>query len=147
MKIIQRNKKAYFHFEILEKKEAGICLKGTEIKSLREGKVSLAEAFIRVTDSGEIEIHNMYVSAYSHQNNPYMNHEPLRKRKLLLHKKEILKIQNSLQKKGLTCVPLKIYFQKSYVKIEIGLARGKKLYDKREVLKKREEEKKIKQKI
>ena len=65
MKIIQRNKKAYFHFEILEKKEAGICLKGTEIKSLREGKVSLAEAFIRVTDSGEIEIHNMYVSAYS----------------------------------------------------------------------------------
>ena len=111
---IQRNKKAYFHFEILEKKEAGISLKGTEIKSLREGKVNLTEAFIRITSKYEVEIHNMYIASYSHQKNPYMNHEPLRKRKLLLHQKEILKIQNQIQKKGLTCVALKIYFKKSY---------------------------------
>ncbi len=146
MKIIQQNKKAYFHFEILEKNEAGIILKGTEITSLRTGKVNLTEAFIRVTDKMEIEIHNMYIPAHSHQNNPYMNHEPLRKRKLLLHRKEILKIQNNIQKKGLTCIPLKIYLKKRYAKIEIGIARGKKLYDKREVLKKREQEKKIQQK-
>ncbi len=146
MKIIQRNKKAYYHFEILEKKEAGIVLKGTEIKSLRAGKVNVSEAFIRITSKMEIEIHNMYIAAHSHQTNPFMNHEPLRKRKLLLHQKEILKIHNQIQKKGLTCIALKIYLKKSYAKIEIGIARGKKLYDKREVLKKREQEKNIQQK-
>ena len=147
MKIIQRNKKAYFNFEILEKKEAGISLKGTEITSLRAGKVNLTEAFIRVTDKMEAEIYNMYIASHSHQNNPYMNHDPLRTRKLLLHKKEILKIQNNLQQKGLTCLPLQIYLKNRHAKIEIGIARGKKLYDKREVLKKREQEKKIQRSI
>ena len=107
---------------------------------------SQQEAFIRVTDKMEAEIYNMYIASHSHQNNPYMNHDPLRTRKLLLHKKEILKIQNNLQQKGLTCLPLQIYLKNRHAKIEIGIARGKKLYDKREVLKKREQEKKIQQK-
>lgn len=131
-----KNKKAYFDYEILEKYEAGIALKGTEVKSLREGKANLRDAFVRI-ENGEAFLFNAYIAPYSHGN--LFNHEPTRKRKLLLHKREIKRLMGKTQEKGLTIVPLRIYFNKRGIaKVEIALVKGKKKHDKREAIKRRE---------
>ena len=127
-KMVANNKKAYHDYFILDKIETGIALHGTEVKSLRMGKCSIKESFIRV-EKGEVYIYGMHISPYEKGN--IFNKDPMRVRKLLLHRHEINKIEGSLQEKGLTLVPLKVYFKNSLVKLEIGVARGKKLYDKR----------------
>ncbi|MBM6751317.1 SsrA-binding protein SmpB [Mediterraneibacter glycyrrhizinilyticus] len=127
-KLIANNKKAYHDYFILEKYEAGIVLHGTEVKSLRMGKCSIKESFIRVED-GEMFIYGMHISPYEKGN--IFNKDPLRVKKLLLHRKEIDKIFGKMKEQGITVVPLQVYFSGSLVKVEIGLAKGKKLYDKR----------------
>ncbi len=127
-KLIANNKKAYHDYFIEEKYEAGIALAGTEVKSLRMGRCSIKEAFITVKD-GEMFIEHMHISPYEKGN--IFNKDPLRTRKLLLHKREILKIAGQAAQKGYTIMPLQVYFMEGKVKLEIGLARGKKLYDKR----------------
>ena len=127
-KLICNNKKAYHDYFILEKFEAGIVLHGTEVKSLRMGKCSIKEAFIRV-ENGEMFIYGMHISPYEKGN--IFNKDPLRVKKLLLHRKEIDKIFGKMKEQGITVVPLQVYFSGSLVKVEIGLAKGKKLYDKR----------------
>ncbi len=140
IKVIATNRKANFEYEILEKYEAGIVITGTEVKSLRIGKANLQDAYGRISND-EVWLINSHISEYKFGN--INNHEPLRNRKLLLNRKEIRKIKQALQEKGLTLVPLKMYFRGSLVKVEIGIARGKKLYDKRESIKKRETERKL----
>ncbi|MEP7145775.1 MAG: SsrA-binding protein SmpB [bacterium] len=140
IKVIATNRKANFEYEILGRYEAGMVITGTEVKSLREGKVNMQEAYGRIINN-EVWILNSHINEYKFGN--INNHEPLRTRKLLLNKKEIRKIKQELQEKGLTLVPLKMYFKGSLVKMEIGIARGKKLYDKRESIKKREVERKL----
>lgn len=128
IKLVANNKKAYHDYFILETFEAGIALAGTEVKSLRMGKCSVKEAFIRI-DNGEVYIYGMHISPYEKGN--LFNRDPLRPRKLLLHGYEIRKIAGKVSEKGLTIVPTKVYFKDSLAKMEIALARGKKLYDKR----------------
>ena len=135
MKIVAQNKKAYHDYFILDTYEAGIELQGTEIKSIRKGSVNLKDSFIRIRND-EAFIDNMHIAPYEQGNR--FNHEPLRQRKLLLHKKEIKKLQKELKENGLTIVPTKLYFNTSKLKVEIALARGKKLYDKRQDLKEKE---------
>ena len=132
MKIVTQNKKAFHDYFILETYEAGIELKGTEIKSVRLGHVNLKDAFIRFKND-EAFIENMHIAPYEQGN--IFNHEPLRNRKLLLHKKQIKKLQREVKENGLTVVPTKLYFNTSKLKVEIALAIGKKLYDKRQDLK------------
>ena len=134
IKLVANNKKAYHDYFIEEKYEAGIELFGTEVKSIRMGKCSIKEAFVNI-DRGEAFIEGMNISPYEKGN--IFNREPLRKRRLLLHKKEIMKLAGQVQAKGYTIMPLQVYFKNGRVKIEIGLARGKKLYDKRDDLKKK----------
>lgn len=140
MKIITQNKKAFHDYSIEETIEAGILLQGTEVKSLREGKANLKDSYVIVKD-GEVFLLNCHISPYSHGN--IMNHDPLRTRKLLLHKKEITKLQGKSAQKGYSLIPLKLYFKDSHVKVEVGLARGKKQYEKRETIKKREADREI----
>ena len=135
-RLIANNKKAYHEYFILEKYEAGIVLHGTEVKSLRMGKCSIKEAFIRI-EEGEMYIYGMHISPYEKGN--IFNKDPLRIRKLLLHRKEIDKIYGKMREKGITVVPLRVYFSDSLVKVEIGLAKGKKLYDKREDIAKKDQ--------
>ena len=135
-KLIANNKKAYHDYFIEEKYEAGIELYGTEVKSLRMGKCSIKESFIRI-DHGEVFVYNMHISPYEKGN--IFNKDPLRVRKLLLHKYEIRKILGQVAQKGYTIVPLKVYFKDSLVKVEIGLAKGKKLYDKRDSIAKKDQ--------
>ena len=132
MKIVSQNKKAFHDYCILETYEAGIVLQGTEIKSVRKGSVNLKDSFIRIKND-EAFIENMHIAPYEQGNR--FNHEPLRTRKLLLHKKQIKKLQKEIKENGLTIVPTKLYFNTSKLKVEISLARGKKLYDKRQDLK------------
>ena len=132
IKLVANNKKAYHDYFIEEKYEAGIELFGTEVKSIRLGKCSIKEAFVNI-DRGEAFIEGMNISPYEKGN--IFNREPLRKRRLLLHKREIMKLAG--QVKGYTIMPLQVYFKNGRVKIEIGLARGKKLYDKRDDLRKK----------
>ena len=139
-RVVSTNRKAYHEFHILENFEAGIQLKGSEVKSIREGSVSLKQSYI-VTRRGEAWIKALHIPSYSHTG--YDGHDPLRNRKLLLHKREILKIDAKLAEKGLTAVPTKLYFRGGLVKIELGLAKGKKLYDKRASKKKRDVERDI----
>ena len=134
-KLIANNKKAYHDFFLEERYEAGIELHGTEVKSMRMGKCSIKEAFIRIED-GEMFIYGMHISPYEKGN--IFNKDPLRVRKLLLHKKEIDKIFGKMKEKGNTVVPLQVYFSGSLVKVEIGLAKGKKLYDKRQDIAKKD---------
>lgn len=134
-KIIATNKKATHDYFILEKYEAGIVLKGTEIKSIRQGKVNLRDSFARII-KGEIFLMNMHISPYTHGN--VFNHNPLRDRKLLLHKKEIARLAGKVAQKGLALVPLSLYFKNNRVKVELALVKGKKIYDKREDIKKRD---------
>ena len=135
-KMIANNKKAYHDYFILDTHEAGIALHGTEVKSLRMGKCSIKEAFIRI-ENGEMFIYGMHISPYEKGN--IFNKDPLRVRKLLLHKVEINKMLGKTKEKGIAIVPLKVYFKGSLVKIEIGLAKGKKLYDKRQDIAKKDQ--------
>ena len=129
IKLIANNKKAYHDYFIEDTYEAGIGLAGTEVKSLRMGKCSLKESFIRI-ERGELFVYNMHISPYEKGN--IFNKDPLRQRRLLMHKREIMKLFGRIKQDGYSLVPLSLYFQGPRVKVEIGLARGKKLYDKRE---------------
>ena len=135
-KLIANNKKAYHDFFIDETYECGIALHGTEVKSMRMGKCSIKEAFVRIED-GEVFVYGMHVSPYEKGN--IFNKDPLRVKKLLLHKYEINKLLGKIKEKGYTLVPLQVYFKDVKVKVEIGLARGKKLYDKREAIAKKDQ--------
>ena len=128
VKLIANNKKAYHDYFILETYEAGISLAGTEVKSMRMGKCSIKESFIRI-ENGEVFVYGMHISPYEKGN--IFNKDPLRVRKLLLHRQEINKLLGKMKEKGMTLVPLKVYLKGRLVKVEIGLAKGKKLYDKR----------------
>ena len=145
LKLVANNKKAYHDYFIEEKYEAGLVLHGTEVKSLRMGKCSIKEAFIRI-ENGEVFIYGMHISPYEKGN--IFNKDPLRVRKLLLHKLQIQKLIGNSAEKGYTIVPLQVYFSNGRAKIEIGLAKGKKLYDKRQDIakkdQKREAEKELK---
>lgn len=141
MKVIAQNRKARHEYFIEETFEAGIQLKGSEIKSIRAGKVSIAEAHIIIID-GEIFITGMHVAAYLASGD--FNHDETRDRKLLMHKREILRLERSRQKEGYTLIPLRLYFKQALVKVEVAIAKGKKLYDKRESLKRQDQERRMK---
>lgn len=128
-KIITTNREAYHNYHLLETCEAGIQLTGTEVKSARAGRVNLKDAYARIQD-GEAWLLNAHISHYSHGNR--QNHDPIRDRRLLLHRREITRLQSKVQEKGLTLVPTKLYFKGNLIKCELAVARGKKLYDKRE---------------
>lgn len=136
MKLVANNKKAYHDYFVDEKIEAGLVLHGTEVKSLRLGKCSIKEAFIRI-ENGEMYVYGMHISPYEKGN--IFNKDPLRVKKLLLHKSQIDKLQGQIKEKGFTIVPLQVYFKDGRAKIEIGLCRGKKLYDKRQDIAKKDQ--------
>ena len=140
IKLIANNKKAYFDYFILEKYEAGIELFGTEVKSVRLGHCSVKESFVRI-DKAQVYIYGMHISPYEKGN--IFNKDSLRVRRLLLHKTEIIKLASKLKEKGLTLVPLRVYFKNSLVKVELGLARGKKNYDKRDSIAKKDQQRDI----
>jgi len=135
IKIVTQNRKARHDYEILETWEAGLALQGTEVKSLRMGNANLKDSYARVQD-GEVFLYNFHISPYEKES--HFNHDPLRIRKLLLHRKEIRKLTGRVEEKGLTLVALKVYFKTGKAKVELALARGKKLYDKREDIAKRD---------
>lgn len=137
-KVIVTNRAAFHDYHILDKYEAGVVLQGTEVKSIMDGRIQLKESYVSVRD-GEIWLFNAHVSPYSHGNRE--NHEPLRTRKLLLHKREIERLEKEIMQKGMTLVITRIYWKNGRIKFEIGVAKGKKLYDKREDLKSRTIEK------
>jgi len=135
-----KNRRASYEYHILEKAEAGIVLTGSEVKSIREGKLNLSDSYARV-DGGEVFLVNCHISEYK---NASFGHEPLRKRKLLLHRREIRKLEKATAEKGLTLVPLRLFFNdRGYAKVEIGVARGKQRHDKRQSMKERESEREI----
>jgi SsrA-binding protein len=134
-KSIAENRKAFHDYEILETFEAGVALLGTEVKAIREGNVNLRDSFARV-EAGEVWIYNVHINPYSHRG--YADHEPTRRRKLLLHRTEIRKLIGRTVERGLTLVPTRMYFKNGHVKIGLGLARGKQAHDKRETIKRRE---------
>lgn len=140
IKLIANNKKAYHDYFIDEKYEAGIELAGTEVKSLRMGKCSIKESFIKI-ERGEVFVYGMNISPYEKGN--IFNKDPLRIRKLLLHKIQIIKLDEKMAQKGYTLVPLQVYLKGSLVKVEVGLARGKKLYDKREDIAKKDQRREL----
>lgn len=134
IKIVQKNRKAYHNYEILDKYETGLVLKGTEVKSIRDGNASISEGYARV-QGDEVFVYNMDISPYRAGN--IYNHEPKRPRKLLLKRNEIKRLMGQTTEKGLTLIPLTLYFKNGFAKLEIGLARGKKFYDKREAIKRK----------
>ncbi len=140
IKIVATNKKAFHNFYIGETFEAGIALLGSEIKSIREGRVSLADAYVK-PEKGELWLVNAHIARYEAAS--YMGHDPTRPRKLLLHRKEILNLTSKVAEKGLTLVATKIYLKAGKAKVEIALAKGKKLYDKREAIERRETERQM----
>ena len=140
MTIVTQNKKAFHDYAIDETIEAGIVLTGTEVKSLREGKANLMDSYVLIKASAALLL-NCHISPYTHGN--IMNHDPVRTRKLLLHKKEIIRLQGKVAQKGYSLIPLKIYFKGSHAKVEVGLARGKKQYEKRDTIKKKEADREI----
>ncbi|NLW39319.1 MAG: SsrA-binding protein SmpB [Tissierellia bacterium] len=142
VKIIASNRKARHEYFIEDTIEAGIVLKGTEVKSIRLGRINVKESYATV-ENGEVFIHNMHISPYE-QGNIY-NVDPLRKRKLLLHKREIRRLQAAIMQKGYTLVPLTVYIKNGLVKVELAIAKGKKLYDKREAIAKRDAERRMRQ--
>jgi SsrA-binding protein len=135
MKIVCQNRKAYHDYTIEETIEAGMQLLGTEVKSLRQGKANLKDSYVIIKDS-EVFLLNCHISPYSHGN--IMNHDPLRTRKLLLHRKEIERLKGKTQQKGYTLIPLKLYFKGPFAKVEVGFAKGKRKYEKRDAIKERE---------
>ncbi len=140
MEIVCQNRKAYHDYSIEETIEAGMSLVGTEVKSLREGRANLKDSYVIIKDL-EALLLNCHISPYSHGN--IMNHDPLRTRKLLMHKKEIVRLQGKMAQKGYTLIPLKIYFKDGRAKVEVGLAKGKREYEKRESIKEREAHREI----
>ncbi len=134
-KVISENRKAHHDYHLLETFEAGIALLGTEVKAIREGRVNLRDSFGRV-ENGEIFVHNIHISAYSHTG--YARHDEIRPRKLLLHKSEIRKLIGKVVERGMTLVPVRMYFKNNRVKVAISLAKGKKEHDRRETVKRRE---------
>jgi len=144
-KVIATNKKAYHNYFLAQNWECGIALTGGEVKSIRNGEVNFADSFARA-DEGEMYLYNLHINPYTQAS--YLNDEPARKRKLLLHKKEILKISSMINEKAMLLVPTKIYFnKKGFVKVEIALGKGKKVYDKREDIKKRDIDRDIKRAV
>ncbi len=145
MKVICTNKKARYNYEIIEKMEAGIVLKGTEVKALREGQASLNDSYAAI-DQEEVYLYNSHISPYSMGNR--FNHEPRRTRKLLMHANEIRRLIGKVQEKGLTLIPVRLYFNdEGKVKVEIGLARGKRLYDKRRTIAERDAKRELRREI
>ena len=140
IKVVATNRKAYHDYNILEVVEAGLSLSGSEIKSVRESRVSLGEAYVKA-ENGDLWLTGAHIARYDPAS--YMGHEPTRRRRLLLHRKEINRLQGKLQEKGLTLVPLKMYIKERVAKLEIGLGRGKKLYDKRETIARRDADREI----
>ncbi|MEM9977249.1 MAG: SsrA-binding protein SmpB [Cyanobacteria bacterium P01_D01_bin.2] len=140
-KVMADNRQARFTYEILDSYEAGVALKGTEVKSIRAGKVNLRDGYAQVKN-GEVWLLNVHISPHN-MTNPVYNHEPRRPRRLLLHKAEIRKLIGKVEEKGLTLVPLKLYLKKGRVKVNIAIGRGKKLHDKRESLKQKQEKRDI----
>ncbi|NLA57373.1 MAG: SsrA-binding protein SmpB [Firmicutes bacterium] len=140
IKVVAENRKARHDYHIEETFEAGMVLTGTEVKSLRQGKANLRDAYAAI-ENGELFVYNMHISPYTHGN--MFNHEPKRTRKLLMHKREIMRLLGQTQEKGYTLVPLKVYFRRGLAKMELALARGKKLYDKRETIARRDEKRRI----
>jgi SsrA-binding protein len=134
------NRRAYHDFFIDEKYEAGVMLTGTEVKSVRNGRTNLRDGYVRI-DAGEAWLENVHISPYAQGN--LMNHEPLRPRKLLLHRKEIASLIGKVKQKGYTLIPLRVYFSRNHAKVEVGLARGKRQYDKREAIAEREAKREI----
>jgi SsrA-binding protein len=134
-KTIADNRKAYHDYHILETFEAGIALLGTEVKAIREGRVNLRDSFARVED-GEVFLYNVHISPYSHRG--YVDHEPTRRRKLLLHRQEIRKLIGKTVERGMTLVPVRLYYKNGRVKVALSLAKGKKTHDKRETIRRRE---------
>lgn len=140
MKIITQNRKAYHDYFIEDSIEAGIILVGTEVKSLREGRVNLKDSYVLIKDD-EAFLLNCHISPYSHGN--ILNHDPLRTRKLLLHKSQLIKLKTKLIQKGYSLIPLKVYFKGPFAKVEIGLAKGKRQYEKREKIKEQDVKREI----
>ena len=136
-RVIADNRKAFHDYHIIDKWEAGLALLGTEVKAIREGRVNLRDSFARVED-GEVFLYNVNISPYSHRG--YAEHEPLRRRKLLLHREEIRKLIGKTVEKGMTLVPVRLYFKNGRVKVAVSLAKGKKAYDKRDTIKRRDAE-------
>ncbi len=143
-RLLADNRKAHHDYHILHTYEAGIVLLGTEVKSIREGRVNLRDSFARV-ESGEVFIYNIHVSPYSHRG--YADHEPTRRRKLLLHKGEIRKLIGKTVERGMTLVPVRMYLKNGRVKVVVGVAKGKKTYDKRETIRRREAERETRRAI
>jgi SsrA-binding protein len=141
IKVIADNRQARFQYEILETYEAGIELTGTEVKSIRAGKANLRDGYV-IIRNGEAWLLNVHISPYQ-ASGQYFNHEPRRTRKLLLHRREISKLIGQVEQKGLTLIPLKLYLKKGWIKISVGLAKGKKLHDKRETLKRRQDQREM----
>ena len=139
-KVISDNRRARHEYEILETFEAGIELSGTEVKSLRQGKANLQDSFARVEEN-ELWLYNCHISPYDHGNR--FNHDPIRKRRLLMHHKQILKLKSRMQEKGLTLIPLKLFFKGNWAKIDLALSRGKQLYDKRDSIKQRDSQRQL----
>ena len=139
--IIAKNHTAYHNYEIIDKLEAGIVLYGTEIKSIRAGKVNLKDSYATIEKNGEVYVYSMHISPYDHGN--IYNKDPMRPKKLLLNKSEIHKLIGMTTLKGYTLVPIKLYFKGNFIKMELGVGKGKKLFDKREDLKKKEADRKI----
>ena len=139
-KVYANNRKAYHDYHLEETYEAGMVLTGTEVKSIRAGRINLKDSYARI-DNNELWLHNMHISPYEQGNR--FNHDPLRKRKLLMHRHEINRLIGLTREKGYTLVPTKVYTNKGYIKVEIALARGKRLYDKRAALKEKEAKREI----
>ena len=140
VKSLATNRKAHHNYFISEKYEAGISLQGTEVKSARDGKINLKESYAKV-EGGEIWLLSCHISPYTHGN--IMNHDPLRKRKLLLHKREIKKLEKLTVQAGFTLIPLRVYLKRGKIKVELGLAKGKKMFDKREAKKRKDSQREI----
>ena len=144
LKLVANNKKAYHDYFVEEKYEAGIELFGTEVKSIRAGSVNLKDSYCDIKD-GELFVVGMHVSPYEHGN--IFNRDPLRRRKLLMHKREIMKLHGLVAQKGMSLIPLSLYFKNSHVKVELGLCRGKKMYDKRDSIADRDANREIDRKM
>jgi len=141
VKTLITNRRARFEYEILETREAGIELKGTEVKSIRLGGINLTEGYCRISEDMQAMLQNVHISPYNFGNRH--NHDPLRPRRLLLHREEIRRWYGKIREQGLTLIPLKLYLKKGRIKLELGLAKGKKLHDKRDVLKRREAQREV----
>lgn len=141
IKVISSNRKAFHEYTISDKWEAGIALQGTEVKALRDAKINLSDGWVEITDDGEAMLHDVHIGHYSHGN--IMNHSERRTRRLLLRRQELHKLSRAVEEKGYSLLPLKIYFKGRYIKLEIGLGKGKKSYDKRDTAREKDAQREI----